>query len=326
MRYYEIVISPSQKTSNFTPITFSSLYNGQDNYAALQITLDIFQAPFHSPAGNAVVEIFGIDYNVLKRNLTFANISIKVGMTKGLPLIKQNTTQIISGTILENFGNWQGTHVSLFLVIAPQIFDPLATQNITFSWQKGKTLTDAVTSTLINSYKVSVTGGYSPNLVFPETLNLQFTNLISFGTQINVLSKAIITDPNYIGATIIPSPSGFILNDGTLPQTQSIVHTDIRYEDIIGNVTWLNYSTLQMKIVMRGDINIGDYVNIPKGVPILNTVSSYAQVRNNMSFTGNFYVSQVRHVGNFRQADANSWVTVIDMVAPYQLSNGIQPA
>ena len=40
--------------------------------------------------------------------------------------------------------------------------------------------------------------------------------------------------------------------------------------------------------------------------------SSYSQFRDAAAFTGDFLVSSVRLLGNSRQPDANSWVTVIN--------------
>jgi hypothetical protein len=37
-----------------------------------------------------------------------------------------------------------------------------------------------------------------------------------------------------------------------------------------------------------------------------------SQFRNSSVFQGNFQVTQVRHVGNYRQPDASAWATTID--------------
>ena len=63
---------------------------------------------------------------------------------------------------------------------------------------------------------------------------------------------------------------------------------------------------------MRADIQVGDYLKLPAGASTIIQASSYSQYRNQAAFTGVFQVSAVRLVGNSRQADANSWVTIIE--------------
>ena len=42
---------------------------------------------------------------------------------------------------------------------------------------------------------------------------------------------------------------------------------------------------------------------------------SNPRFRNSLVFQGQFTVAKVRHVGNFRQPDAASWITIIDAVS-----------
>jgi len=44
---------------------------------------------------------------------------------------------------------------------------------------------------------------------------------------------------------------------------------------------------------------------------ILTLPSSQSQYKEVVNFQGTFYVQNVRHLGIFRQPDANSWVTVV---------------
>jgi hypothetical protein len=52
---------------------------------------------------------------------------------------------------------------------------------------------------------------------------------------------------------------------------------------------------------------------LPKA-QVTTTAQSYPAYRNNLVFQGSFLVTRVRHVGNFRDPDAASWVTTIDAV------------
>lgn len=334
MRYYEIVISPTTSSNTqFKPITISSQLNGKDNYGALDIFLDIFQMDYTNPASNGSIKLFGIDYATLKQDYTYATISISIGMTKGLPLV--NTTipplQIVKGMITQAYGNWQGKNVTLDIVFVPYFFYATNPPTFNFYWKKGDTLQKAVIDTLNTAFKPTgyqpvITGGFSPALVYTQDVpSLPYSSLFAFSKQINKLSKQINTDSNYPGASIVSTAHGFLLTDGTIADNNSNV-TNIKYTDIIGNLTWVNYGELQFKTTMRGDLSIGNYVNLPKGVPIINTLNSYAQIRNNIAYSGNWLINKIHHVGSFRKPDADSWVTVINVIAPVQLQAGFPRA
>jgi hypothetical protein len=42
--------------------------------------------------------------------------------------------------------------------------------------------------------------------------------------------------------------------------------------------------------------------------------SSFSPFRQGSAFQGTFLVRTLRHVGSFRQADAQAWVTIVDAV------------
>ena len=319
MRYYEIRISPGELSStSFAPITFSTLTPARtDNGSALSVDIDIFQTWYHQPAQNGYIKIKGVDFKQLNQSANFngAKIKVAVGMSKGLPYAKPNQAGlIIDGTILQCFGNWLGAEVSLDFVIGSATYNPNTDVNLSFEWKKGTPLQDAVTNTLGKAYKgIPISGSFSPNLIYTEDQWGQYTNLLSFSKYINAVSKQIITSDNYQGASIGNSSAGFILADGTISAPKT---TKIDFTDIVGNLTWLDIATIQAKLIMRSDLNIGDKIIFPKGSPVLNIVNNYSQYRNNISFNGTFQINQVRHVGSSRQADGNSWCTIVNAVIP----------
>jgi len=323
MRYYSITISPNGNTSPFAPITYSTLAsNGQNNGSALQVDLDIFQAFFHQPAGLGSVIIHGVDFSQLNQgaNWNGANITINVGMSAGLPFANSQPKYgpIINGTIYQAFGNWQGNQVSLNLLILPSTINPDIDVNLTFNWKKGQTLESAIRTTLHIAYPtLEFYGATSPNLVFTEDQPAQYFSLVPFCKKMNEISKMLIPDKNYLGVSLSATVGGFTLVDGTIPTKKQI---DIAFTDLIGNLTWLDVSTLQAKVVMRADCNIGDNITFPTGAPATNTATSFNQARNLTSFDGIFSINKIRHVGSSRQPDANAWVTIIDCVIPGALS------
>lgn len=319
MRYYEIQISPSSlSTTSFSPITFSTLTPLKtDNGSALSVDIDIFQTWYHQPAQNGYIKIKGVDFKDLNQSANFnlARIKVSVGMSKGLPYAQPNQAGlIIDGTILQCFGNWLGSEVSLDFVIGAATYNPKTDVNLSFNWKKGDTLQQAVTNSLKKAYpNISVNGSFSPNLVYTEDQWGQYTNLLSFSKQINNFSKQIITSDGYLGASISNTASGFLLFDGTVESTKT---TKVNFTDIIGNLTWIDIATIQAKLIMRSDLNVGDNIVFPKGSPVLNVINNFSQYRNNISFDGTFQINQVRHVGSSRQADGNSWCTIVNAVIP----------
>jgi hypothetical protein len=63
---------------------------------------------------------------------------------------------------------------------------------------------------------------------------------------------------------------------------------------------------------MRSDIKIGDWVKFPQTLVISqsNTISPF--VNQKLTFQGTFMVNAIRHVGRFRQASGDGWVTIVN--------------
>ena len=236
-------------------------------------------------------------------------------MSDGLPFSNPaQRGEVISGTILQSYGNWQGTDVNLNLIIIPSTVDPSERANLSFNWQKGQSLSLAVQQTLKTAYPLlNFEGGFSSQLVNTETQPGQYFTLKSFSSYVNDVSKNIIQTPGYLGASIAIGASGFIATDGTIPALSKI---NVEYTDIIGNLTWIDVATMQAKLVMRSDLNIGSTITFPVNATATNTAANFSQSRNLLSFDGNFLITKIRHVGSSRQADANSWVSIVDCIIP----------
>ena len=331
MRYYEIVITPVPDAKGNTPpaLIYSTMNGVFENSGALRVDLDIYQSPFHQPTQSGALKIYGVDFFDLSQatNLnpdysqtppTLASIQISVGMSTGLPFA--NASQkglIINGSILQAFGNWQGNLVTLDLIVTSATFNPNINVNLSWNWAKQyQTMENAIRTTLGNAYPTipiaSPEGSLNPNLVSTELQAGKYDGLYQFSDYVNKQSQQIINQPDYFGVFISPSPLGFVLADGTVPPEKTTV---INYTDIIGNLTWIDLYTIQAKLVMRSDLNIGDNITFPLTSPVVNVAAStYPQLRNNISFQGTFNIQQIHHLGSSRQASGNDWVTVVNAV------------
>ena len=99
-----------------------------------------------------------------------------------------------------------------------------------------------------------------------------------------------------------------VVTDGTAPPAAK----KIAFQDMLGQPTWLAFNLIQVKLVMRGDLNLGDQVTLP---PSLATTTQQAllRYRDKTTFSGNYQIQAIHHYGNFRQADAMSWNTTVDL-------------
>jgi len=207
--------------------------------------------------------------------------------------------------------------------------------NLTWQWRAGQPFSQAVVNTLSTAYpKYKIQGAVLPNLTWSsgQADTGFFASLQQFAQYLRALSQKIIGGvlPDvtaYPGVSITLQNNVITLGDGSTIQTPK----QIQYVDLIGQPTWGDTNQVQVSCRMRGDVNAGDYVKLPN-VPGLSQVgqgqvsqastsqyfnvqpnSIYSNQNSGSIFTGTFQVTQVRHVGKSRQADALAWVTTLDM-------------
>lgn len=320
-RYYAIVLT-NPKTGALiaskalaglgnTGATYTSFIGGKSLVGALNIELDVLVAPFSLPSGSSVVTIWGIPLAEVSQanDLNGSVISVYGGMQAGLPLAnpKQNGL-LFSGYVFQAYGNWIGTEQTLNLVCVP--FLPTATQtNIVLNWKRNTPLSSAIETTLRTAYPTMKKPviSISPNLVAANDVIAPFGSITEFAQFLKARSAEIVGG-SYGGVDVRLTQEVFYVYDGTTQATP----TALAFADLIGQPTWIDPATVQAKVVMRADIPIGGFVTFPK-TPVVagaGTVTPFTDQK--LTFQGSFMVKFVRHVGNYRQADASSWVTVID--------------
>lgn len=288
--------------------------DGSTNGAALKVEFDIPLYSYADPAGNAYIKISGVSLADIQQSANFqdAEITIYGGMAKGLPLANPKQAGVLlKGIVYQCFGNWQGVNTSLeFMVIAK---NATAAQpvNLAYTWTKGIALSDMVTQALKIAFPgATVAGGFSQSLVYTENQPFAYQTLEQFSRFVYDVSKTINPDPKYRGAQITSTPGGFYLFDGT--EAPKLKPKEISFLDLIGQPTWLQPLIMQFKCVLRGDLAMGDVVAMPRGTNVINTTNGYSRWRNTTAFEGNFQINNIRHVGDSRQASADSWVTIVN--------------
>lgn len=322
MRYYWLRLTKDDGTvlRQYTSLKPDDSTDG----AALKIEFDIPVYAYGIPAGGAHIKVSGVNFADIQQASDFAtsnstpgnprgaNITLMGGMSKGLPLA--NPAQaglLLSGQVQQCWGNWQGTETSLELVAFAKPFTRSQPANLSFNWQQGQTLQEAVTRTLTNAYPGSIiTGGFTSSLVYTEDQPGFYQTLEQFSSYVLDASQSVIQTDGYIGAQIRATPAGFELFDGSTLKAPKA----ISFLDLIGQPTWIDVATLQVRTVLRADLNVNDLITLPVGTNAINQQNNYAQNRNRGSFQGTFMVNNIRHLGDSRQPGGDSWVTVLECV------------
>ena len=310
MRWYDIQIESSKKV-RFTAAPYYPF--GVTDPNALNIEFDILAAPFASPQNtSSFVRIWGVSLETIGQASDFNGAAIKIygGMRAGFPLANPSQSGLlVQGKVWQAFGNWVGTDQSLDLIIvASGDADPDQQLNISWEWQKGQPMSQAISSTLKKAAP-SVTQDIqiSPSLVLQETETGAYQSLSSFANHVLTTSKAIIGG-TYPGVQIVQLGNTFSVYDGTVTQPAK----QIEFNDLIGQPTWIEPQSIQFNCVLRADLKMGQKILMPKTAQQTQTAESLPRYRDKSAFQGEFIITAMRHVGNFRQPDGNAWITVIN--------------
>lgn len=282
--------------------------------------MDVFALPFATAAADSFVRVWGISLQDISQafDLNFKPIKVFGGMGKGLPLA--NPAQaglLVQGSVKQAFGNWIGTAMTLDLIVTAQLTDSASTdetpRNLSLNWKAKTPLKDAISTTLKSAFPSYTSEiNISDKLVLEHDEQGYYASMPQFAALIKTMSKDVVGG-SYPGVDILLSQTTFKVYDGTTQKTPR----EIKFTDLIGQVTWIEPLTVQATCVMRADVSVGDFIKLPPGQVTVSqaALSSLSQMRQGSVFKGSFMVTKVRHVGNYKQPDAQAWVTVLDCAA-----------
>lgn len=337
MRYYEITISdpntgdvwkPNKDGDGFTVspggASFTSYVNGKTVPGALNIEFDYPASPFNIAQGQTFLRIWGVGLKMIGQGsqLSGQNILIKGGMQKGLPLANPaQAGPILDGQIFQGFGNWQGVNQTLDLIINPRA--ALPEQNIMFRWPANTPLSDALSDafkTAFAEYKMSDPDINIADLRQGNDSTAHYGSLAELAGVISRRSRIIGVasgyGKDYSGVLITIVGNKVVAWDSKNPRKT----IQLAFTDLIGQPTWIDSATVNFKTVLRSDISLGMQVKFPAGIhtPYALTTANAAvpnvPAKSSTVFQDTFWVNEVHHFGNFRQPDADSWVTVFNAV------------
>lgn len=332
MRYYKIIVRDPKTGVVYTPpgftaellgnASYSSYVNGKTLPEAWNVELDIPAIDAGTSQGFAMLRVWGISLAEIAqaKDLTNKNIEVYGGMQAGLPLANpKQSGLLISGMILQCFGNWIGTAMTLDFVITPAAatavnINGLGTQkaprNLTLNWQGGQPLGPALEACLktgFPGYTVKVT--ISDKIVRPQDDNQLgiYSTLGQLAQEVGVRSRSIVGTPIYPGVSIVANGTTISAFDALQGNT-----TQIGFNDLIGQPTWIESPNISVKTVMRADLAVWSKIKLPQTI-VTNTQQANSNLLNQRAnFQGAFYIVSLRHIGNFRQPSADAWVTVIE--------------
>jgi hypothetical protein len=240
-------------------------------------------------------------------------------MAKGYPLADPSQQGLlIQGAINQAFGNWVGTDMTLDMYIRPDLVgDTTSAVNYSFTWAKGEKLAAVIARTLaiaMPDRKVSITisdariaAADEPGIYPSFPTYAQYIREVTEG-------KLSTSDPGVVMADDGQTVRVF---EGTPAAVSSGAAKLIRFQDLLGQVTWAAPFVVTAKLVLRGDLHVGDMVQFPVGLPSTATAAAMpayggtSRDRDKLSFSGQFMITQMQHFGAYRTPDAMSWNTTI---------------
>ena len=356
MRYYKLTLKKADGTpmelnslrgsalppgviTSLQTASFGALSASGTNPAALNIEFDMPQ--YDGNVGGAstanYIRIWGVSLADLAQATNFngGHLELEAGMAEGYPLASPGERGLlVKGSIIQAFGNWLGTDMTLDFYIVPEGSGTAAAQvNYVMSGKKGEKLSDVIRRTLQTANPdAKIEMNIKLDRVLKSDEAHTASNLTDFAMKMRDLTRTyddrgIVLDP---GITIAPPYNGTIRvveGDSSQTPTQPAA-IPIKFQDMLGQVTWAQPGILTAKMVMRGDLHIGDRVQFPKQLATVtgqafDAFGGTSRLANSLTFDGVFTVNQIHHWGNYRQADAMSWNTTIwATVAPGALATG----
>lgn len=319
-RYYEVSVTPVGAS---TPVkSWSSEFLGVFDPQAQNVIFDLLAYDYATPMGASTISIEGVTIADVgqAKNYTGMTLTIKGGMKKGLPLAnpKQAGT-LLTGQVFQSFGNWEGTNMTLDFVILASPYTYDTPGNFVLNWKKGTAISGPLSSMFAGAF-----GPETPHIINVSPNRVLAVDQISHYHSLEQAARAIV---GMTKGQFGPTDPGVILSirgDGTLmatDYTQASNPVQIAFNDFVGQPVWIAPYEIQLKLVMRADLSVPTLIKMPQGaknapgIVTTNPASLPSYSDQNAIFSGNFFVRSVRHIGNFRSPQGESWVTVVNAVS-----------
>ncbi|MDR6421270.1 hypothetical protein J2801_003558 [Paraburkholderia phenoliruptrix] len=296
--------------------TYTSHPNNIYDPAALNIEYDALIGPYGTPSGASTVTVYGIPLQDLTQAQQFAGMTLelKAGMRAGLPLVNPaQAGTILQGSIFQSFGNWEGVDQTLDFVVIPGTYTIDNPGNILLDWTAGMSLADALRQTFSVAYP-----GFNVAINISDDLVQNHDEPHICGT-LDQLAQVVgdITEGVFDNRVTIGIQAGQII---VYDKTYKTGPVQLNFNDFVGQPTWIGSNVIQIKMVSRADLELGQTVRMPDGLQnapgyIKTSASAYpSSIKYQTTFKNDFIVNRVRQIGNFRSPDAAQWSTIVDCI------------
>lgn len=311
-RYYDLSVYTTTEPTRLVK-RWTSFPDGKYDPGALNVQFDMTIAPYDIPIGGQTIIIEGVSLADLQQAQEYTNyqIVLKAGMAQGLPLANpKQAGMIASGFIFQSYANWEGTEMNLNFVIMPSQFTVNQPGNITLSWNAGTPLEDALTQSLKTAYPgIPININISPNLVSTNNEIGYFASLSDLGQTLSGITQSL-------GHSVSIVFQNGVIN--VFDDTYNPLPVELQFTELVGQPSWVEVNIMQIKLVLRADLQVGDFIKMPKGLKqgpgsvIIAGASFPSSLKYKSAFQGVFEITEMRHVGNSRAADGTQWVTIIN--------------
>lgn len=335
-RFYSVTVTaPTGTTGNASLAqTWSSVFNGQYDPGALNVEFDFVSTVLADPGGNCTITIWGVPLSLMQQAADFSGLNVAVNGGMFAPpgnqfqlIVPKQAGLILSGAIYQSWGNWQATEMNLNFVVVPSLFTFKKPGQFVFTWTTGQSLLQAITNTLNAAYSNPTIINQIGGTYTPQNTKAGISGTYKTLTDFSQFIKRLTSSSTSPGVDIAVQANGAILLFDQLTTPSKAV--TVNFTDLIGQPTWVDVDVFQFTAVMRADIQVGSYVQMPVGlqsVPGIVTQSAAAfpgPLKYQTSLQGKFIVTAVRQVGNFRDADGTSWASIVQVLVPTaQVQNG----
>lgn len=317
MRFYDIKLSDA---SGKLVQEWTSYHNSTFDPYAQDIEIDAIVADHGAPLSQAQthITIYGVPLKLLQQSQVFTGmfLSITGGMGGGMPL--EDPTQrgpILAGQVFQSFGNWVGTEMTLEFVVNPSPNTLQHPGQWIITWRKGSQLKDALGTTFSNSYPAA----WNISPVYDLGEWTQPHDSVGYYATLNQLAQVIegVTRNQPNGPVRIAANGASVhVYDATWKPKPKV----LRFVDLVGQPTWIDINEMQVKLVLRGDLNLGDQIELPANFiagpgSVQSSPQSFpSQMKYAPTFTGAFTVRAIRHLAHFRASDAGEWCSIVNAV------------
>ena len=326
MRFYTLTLTDT--TIGKIVKTYTSHPNGKFDPGALLIEFDAIVSPYSQPIEGQSITVHGISLSDLQQAQEFTGLQLSLygGMKDGLPLSMNQPTPglIVSGVIWQSWGTWEGTEMKLDFILQADEFYLGNPGNIMFNWPANTPISAALISALNVAYNPpsnknpipiimnginAAKGGVLSNITSTNPENKPAPSLSVFGQWLYQITK-------YLGHAVqIVSQNGTlqVFDDAYKPNPIPIL-----FSDLIGQPAWIDVLNLQIKVALRANIFVGSRITLPNGMQnapgfvVTQGQALPSSLKYKSSFDGQFYVTNMRHVGNYKAHEGAAWVTIIN--------------